>query len=87
MKSMEEMKEEIGGKFSRFSDLDKYMVEAGYHSNLPDADLDTIAKDEAVIYLGEEEEAEIIIDLLITRWNPFPDAFGMIIKDIHVLDE
>lgn len=87
MKSIKEMKEEIGGEFFNIRELDNYMVEAGYHSNLPDADLDTIARDEAVIYLGKEETAEVMIDLLITRRSSLPETFCMIVRDVHVLDE
>lgn len=82
MKSIEKIKEEIGGKFLDFSELDKYMVSAGYHSNLPDVDLTTLGKEAAIIYLGKEEEGMVNFDLVVTRWSPFPDTFNMIIKDV-----
>jgi len=86
MKSIKEISDEILGECFNLRDLDKYMTEAGYHSDLPDADLDTIAKDEAIIYLGKEEDAEVIIDLLITRKSPLPEAFRVIVKGINELD-
>lgn len=85
MKTIEKIKEEIGGKFLDFSELDKYMVQAGYHSNLADVDLVALGKDASIIYLGKEEEGMAKLDLIVTRWSPFPDTFNMIIKD--VLDE
>lgn len=85
MKSVEKIKEEIGGKFLDFSELDNYMVQAGYHSNLADVDLVALGKDASIIYLGKEEEGMAKLDLIVTRWSPFPDTFNMIIKD--VLDE
>ena len=53
MKSIKEIKDEIGGKFLDFSELDNYMIQAGYHSNLPDVDLTTLGKDSSIIYLGK----------------------------------
>lgn len=82
MKSIKEIKDEIGGKFLDFSELDNYMIQAGYHSNLPDVDLTTLGKDSSIIYLGKEEEGMVNFDLIVTRWSPFPDTFNMIIKDV-----
>jgi hypothetical protein len=88
MKSIKEINKEISGKCFNLRDLDKYMVEAGYHSILPDADLETIAEDEAVVYLGKEKEAEVIINLLVTRRSPMPEAFRMVVipEGINELD-
>lgn len=61
------------------------MVKAGYHSNLEDADLDAIGKDEKIIYLGREKDRKVEIELLITRRSALPDAFGAIITGIHEL--
>lgn len=82
MKSIEKIKEEIGGKFINFRELDNYMVQAGYHSNLSDADLAEVCKDSSTIYLGKEDVVTVEVDLVITRWSPFPDTFNMIIKDV-----
>lgn len=82
MKTIEKIKEEIGGKFLDFSELDKYMVQAGYRSNLADVDLVALDKNASIIYLGKEEEGMVNLDLIVTRWSPFPDTFSIIIKDV-----
>lgn len=56
MKSIEKIKEEIGGKFLDFSELDKYMVSAGYHSNLPDVDLTTLGKGKQLSFIWEKRK-------------------------------
>ena len=83
MKSIKEIRNEISGEHFNLRDLDEYMVKAGYHSNLPDADLAVIGKDEAIIYLGKEEESEVTLDLLITRWAAFADAFCAVVTDVR----
>lgn len=85
MKSVEEIKNEIKNKHLTLRELDAYMARTGYHSNLEDADLDLIGKDEKVIYLGKEEDRKVEIELLITRRSALPDAFGAIIVDINEL--
>ena len=82
MKTIKEITEEIQeGQFS-LRDLDEYMVTAGYHSNLPDADLKAIAEDESIIYLGKEKPAKVHLRLLITRRSIFPDAFRVIVRNV-----
>lgn len=85
MKSVEEIRNEIKNKHLTFRELDAYMTKAGYHSNLEDADLDLIGKDEKAIYLGKEEDGKVEIKLLITRRSALPDAFGAIITNVHEL--
>lgn len=86
MKTIKEITEEIQEEWFSLHDLDNYMVAAGYHSNLPDADLKAIAEDESIIYLGKEKPAKVYIRLLITRRSIFPDAFRVIVKQINELD-
>lgn len=85
MKTVEEIRNEIKNTHFTLRELDAYMTKAGYHSNLEDADLDLIGKDEKAIYLGKEEDRKVEIELLITRRSALPDAFGAIITDIHEL--
>lgn len=85
MKSAKEIRNEIKNKHFTLRELDAYMTKAGYHSNLEDADLDLIGKDEKAIYLGKEEDGKVEIKLLITRRSALPDAFGAIITNVHEL--
>lgn len=85
MKSVKEIGNEIKNKHFTLRELDAYMVKAGYHSDLEDADLDMIGKDEKVIYLGKEEDRKVEIELLITRRSALPDAFGAIVTNVYEL--
>ena len=82
MKNIKEITEEIQEEWFSLRDLDNYMVAAGYHSNLPDADLKAIAEDESIIYLGKEKPAKVYLRLLITRRSIFPDAFRVIVRNV-----
>lgn len=81
MKTIKEITEEIQEECLSLRDLNMYMVAAGYHSCLPDADLKAIAEDESIIYLGKEKPAKVYLRLLITRRSIFPDAFRVIVRN------
>lgn len=87
MKTVKELKTELEGRNISFGHLNRYMVEAGYHSNLDDAGLAEIKKDSKLVFLGKEEHGKVEMTILITRQSAFAEFFYMVITDVKEMKD
>lgn len=87
MKTVTELKTELEGRNLSFGHLNRYMVEAGYHSNLDDVDLLEVKRDSKLIFLGKEEPGKVEMTMLITRQSAFAENLYMVITDIKEMKD